>query len=432
MFLSFHTMEEAPKKTNPIVNFFKNDFSWKEFSVFFLIACTMLFYGMTAGASGITLPLIKDHFKNNYDLQGFILAISGYGYALFSFCTSLLLRKIGVRWVLTIGVCIIILTGIGMIYLDNFYLVCTMIFFISFANSNFDVGGNCTGTLIARKHSGIIMHLIHFFYGLGSTLGPLFASWMIRITSGSYQSSYMGFSILGVVVLIYVVFVPLDNTSVEDGQKSKYSVCDALKSKYVWLFSFLLSFFYIIELGPSTWGVLYLHDKYGIDPDGLGTTWLSLYFGLYTLSRLFSGFIVDKVGHFRSLSLVLTCYIVGFLIDYPGIWVIASTGYPIAIVFPTLMCIGVDVYKRDVSNAMSITMTLAGLLNATWNQVIGIINEHIDNIWGYRMIVPLCAMIIILLIIIYCCFKKEFMTEQNKEVVATENDTTALLVEPSA
>ncbi|KAK8811472.1 hypothetical protein WA158_003206 [Blastocystis sp. Blastoise] len=395
--------------------------SWtmKHILLFILLACTMLLLGITTSANGVALALVKDYFGNNYDMQGFLVAVGGLGYVFFSFCCSYMLRTVGIRWVFYTGFIIFLVCYPLLIITTNFYVFCVIYFVVSFGTSMFDVGGNCTGTLLAHEHSGIIMHLVHFFYGLGSTLGPLYAQMWTGVLNDSYKGIYLGITVLTGILFLYALFAPFDISCIQEADKSDMSILDALKNKIVWIMAITLGIFYINELGINTWGLLYLKDVYQIDPLGEGATWIAVYFLLYTCSRLFSGFIVDKLGHFNSLTIcsvtIFVLYLVGFLIGRPGIWVICCTGYFLAIIFPTVMCVGIDIFGSDVSNAVSVVQTVAGLVNVVLQQLLGNVNEHIGNIWAFRLFIPISLLVAILIQVLYCITKPYLQKQKDDE-----------------
>jgi fucose permease len=140
-------------------------------------------------------------------------------------------------------------------------------------------------------------------YGLGAVLGPKAA--------GMLAGSGMGFRhiYLLTVPLVLLIFVPALFTRFPDadtagpeaaaGEAPRFTA--ALRTPAVWLFGLTLGLMMGVEMASSNWGGLYFQDVYGMDPAGAGADFVAAFFAAFTLSRLVSGFLIEKIGYMRSL-----------------------------------------------------------------------------------------------------------------------------------
>ena len=120
----------------------------------------------------------------------------------------------------------------------------------------------------------------------------------------------------------------------------------------VWLFCLTLGFMEVIEFGAANWGGLYLKDVYGLDPRVVGASFVSLFYVLFTVSRLFSGLAIEKIGYLRSLFLALGCTILIYLVRIcpgraAGSGCCRSRGFFIGIMWPTMMAVAMRVFGAD-------------------------------------------------------------------------------------
>jgi fucose permease len=103
---------------------------------------------------------------------------------------------------------------------------------------------------------------------------------------------------------------------------------DALRSPLVWAFAMTLGFMEVVEFGAANWGALHLQDVYQLDPRTAGASLVSAFYILFTLSRLFSGLAIEKIGYIRSLCLAAVCtiavFLAGFGLGRSGIWILLS------------------------------------------------------------------------------------------------------------
>lgn len=159
----------------------------------------------------------------------------------------------------------------------------------------------------------------------------------------------------------------------------------------------------VIEFGASNWGALYYRDVYGFDVTKEGALFVSMFCILFAASRLLSGFLIEKIGCFvslfSSLVIVIVIYVVGFLCGPHGRWVIPFTGWFIGIMFPTYMCLLMQIFGAESSRISSIVIFLLGATNGLVQLLIGSINECIGNEWGFR-----CNVIYTLIPFILLCF----------------------------
>ena len=126
---------------------------------------------------------------------------------------------------------------------------------------------------------------------------------------------------------------------------------------------------------------------------------------LHSLHRLSIAqwLLIEKIGCFvslfSSLVIVIVIYVVGFLCGPHGRWVIPFTGWFIGIMFPTYMCLLMQIFGAESSRISSIVIFLSGATNGLVQLLIGSINECIGNEWGFR-----CNVIYTLIPFILLCF----------------------------
>ena len=295
----------------------------------------------------------------------------------------------------------------------------------------FEVGDNVIATLLFTENSAVYLNLMHFFYGLGAITGPQIASGFVNWLNDGYQGVYKGLSVIVVVLFVILIFTPFSTlkkvNTPTDSESSGGSICSIFKRPYVWLCAITLGFMEVIEFGASNWGALYYRDVYGFDVTKEGALFVSMFYILFTASRLLSGFLIEKIGCFvslfSSLVIVIVIYVVGFLCGPHGRWVIPFTGWFIGIMFPTYMCLLMQIFGAESSRISSIVIFLSGATNGLVQLLIGYSNEYIGNEWGFR-----CNVIYTLIPFILLCFvrlqgKKMERKRKEREVELKEKKT---------
>ena len=354
---------------------------------------TMTMFGIIENLKGVTFPLIKDVFNASYDFQGYLVSISWYGYVIFCLVSTIVINRFGVKSSIVLGYGFTLVGCVITAFVPSFVTVILSLMVVWMGFGFWEVGNNALAQQVFTKNSAVYLNLMHFFYGLGAIIGPQIASLLVRLTQDSYKGVYKLITIPVVVFFLLALITPFSsstNTNSNDSSENskKLSVCNVLRMPFVWLCAVTLGFMEVIEFGASNWGALYYRDVYGLSVEKEGATFVSLFYVLFTVSRLFSGFIIEKLGYytslFGSLIIVIIIYVVGFAVGKNGIWVIPFTGYFIGIMFPTYMCLMMRIFPENTSLISSVVIFISGATNGLVQLLIGYVNEFIGNEWGFR------------------------------------------------
>lgn len=377
----------------------------------FVTYATIILFGVIENLKGVTFALIKDTFGITYDFQGYLVSISWYGYVIFCLVSTFVIEKFGIKAGLLCGYAFILSGCLVTAFAPNFISVVISLMVIWMGFGCWEVGYNDLAQRIFTKNSAIYIGIMHFNYGLGSILGPQVARWLLQLGGDSYRGIYKLIAIPTVILLILNAVSPFklffhEEEAVNEAEekKEKLTVVGALKMPYVWLCSLTLGFMEVIEFSAANWGGLYFRDVYGLSVEKEGATFVSMFYVLFALTRLISGFVIEKLGYytslFASLVIVVVIYIIGFLSGKAGIWILPFTGYFIGMMFPTYMCLLMQVFKENTSLISSVVIFLSGATNGVVQLLIGYINEFIGNAWGYRAtvvytLIPLCLLAVV-------------------------------------
>lgn len=399
----------------------------KYYALMFTIYATCIIFGMIENAKSVAFPLIKDTFKLSYDFQGYLVSISWYGYVIFCLVAAFVLDRWGPKVGMVSGYTLTFVGCLVTAFVPYFLTVMIALMVVWMGFGFFEVGVNVLATLLFTENTAVYLNLIHFFYGLGAITGPQIASGFVKWFNMGYKGIYLAEGLITFVVLLIVIFTPFSILrKVGTPQSSEPSSCGSIfslfKRPYVWLCSITLGFMEVIEFGASNWGALYYQDVYGLDVTKEGALFVSMFYILFAASRLLSGFLIEKLGYyvslFSSLALTIVIYIVGFLCGANGRWVIPFTGYFIGILFPTYMCLLMQIFGDDSARVSSIVIFLSGATNGLMQLVIGYINEYIGNQWGFR-----CNIIYTLIPIILLYFVRMHAKKMHKEQKAQQEQS---------
>jgi fucose permease len=366
----------------------------------------MFLFGFLENIKGVSYPLIKTEFGVSYDEQGRMVSLLSFGYTFFCVAAGFILSRFGVKKVYLLGFLFGLLGLSTVFFAPNFWITTACMFLVFSCFGLFEIGVNGLASILFTKKAALLMNLLHFVYGAGAVFGPRVAGMLCGIEGISWRHVYL-FS----VPLLLLFFVPAaiakypesaDTRPREDGPKTGFT--DALRIPMVWFFGITLGLMITIEMATSNWGSLYFQDVYGMDPTTAGAGFVSAFFVLFTLSRLVSGFVIEKIGYMRSLvgatAIAGVIFIAGFVLGRTGVYVLPALGFFIAILWPTIMAVAIGAFGVNAPVMSSAVIAIGGLFNALMQLSTGYINRYIGAAWGYRSCLIFVAALIVLLLML--------------------------------
>ena len=368
----------------------------------------MILFGYIENIKGVSFPLIKTEFNIPYEQQGILVSVLSLSYVLFCFIGGILIGSIGVKKSYIVGFIFMIVGLTGTFFLPSFLSVAAALFVVFAAFGLFEVTVNALATQLFVTRAALLMNLLHFFYGVGSTMSPRTAGALA--SAHGWRMVYL-LSIPLVLVFFFTAFFtrfPKQDAAVEEGvsavPEKKISFFTALKTPMVWFFAVALGLMIAVELCSANWSGLYFQDVYHLDPKKSGAAFISNFYILFTASRLLSGFGIEKIGYMRSLfistAMVVLTFTLGFFLKDKGIYVLPGLGFFTAIYWPTLLAVAMGYFREDAPVMTSAIIVIGGALNSAIQFFIGLANRHIGPAWGYRSCLLYAICIIAALVVL--------------------------------
>jgi fucose permease len=244
------------------------------------------------------------------------------------------------------------------------------------------------------------MNLLHFFYGLGASIGPRYSGQMISMGFVWNDVYFYSLALVAVLFIFTVLVKPPERKN--HGHEEKIPLKDILKDKRAILFGTSMGFYVACELGVANWFVNYLTVVYKMS-ELQGSTMLSLFFITFTAGRLVGGFIAERLGYFKSVLIFLGTSLIlftgGILLGRQYVFLISFCGLAFSIVFPTLTTIVIGEFRKSTGSILGFIITMSSVINMFSNWIIGKINDSIGVDKGF-MIIGVYIVIAIVLVII--------------------------------
>ena len=362
----------------------------KSLMPFVLLFGTMFLFGIIANIRGVSYPLIKDEFGISYEQQGAFVSIISFGYVIFCIVGGILLSQFGVKKTYVAGFAAMVMGLTGAFLLPGFLSVAVALFVVSASFGILEININALAAQTFTKRTGLSLNLLHFLYGAGAIVSPR-AAGALAVSFG-WRHAYLASIPLALLFVTLAVFTrfPVSEAKVseESGKPKKISYFTALKTPMVWVIAAVLGLLLAVDISSLNWAGLYFRDIHGLDPRVSTAAFLSNYFILFTVSRLVSGFAIEKLGYVRSLFIttlaVVVIFIIGFMLGVRGIYVLTALGFFTAIHWPTTMAVAMKYFKEDAPIMTSAIIPIAGAMNAGIQFLMGLTNRYIGPAWGYR------------------------------------------------
>ena len=340
----------------------------------------MIIFGLYENMTGPAIPSIIKTFNTTYTLIGTMLLLCTLAYLVGTLIFGVITDKFGFRITFLVSSFLILLSAILIRYAENFYIFIIMFIVMRLGFGGYETGLNSLGAVIFVRSSAILMNIMHLFFGVGSIIG----SQLIARFLGASLEWYSAYSTATVFVLVAIVLAAFLSFPKPDSHKEieKINIWTFLKSdKVVWLIVLALGFSEVLELSTAGWLVNFLQKSQGLTNKD-ASFYLTIFFVLFSIARLFGGFIAEKVGYIKfvafSALLASVCFYIAFTFGGWANIFYSIAGAPIAILFPTIMVVLMKNYNTSIGTIMGVVIASAGGIFMILSQVIGLIADTVS------------------------------------------------------
>jgi fucose permease len=346
-----------------------------------------IIFGFSENIKGPAIPRIQFDFMLNESQLGTLLSLNALGYLIACSFTGYLTRIWGIKAVTVVSFGLMALSGV-FIFVSQQYVVFSSSYFLMYiGNGMLEIGLAVLGARIFVKNTGMMMNLTHGFYGLSSTVAPLIATGLMKLTINGYtldwRGMYMAMLMLSLIPIGFALVskFPGDEVKHEDRVPMK----TLLKDRVLWLMVLILSFGVVSELAVGGWLVNFLEKAYRWDTI-TASGMLSAFFLCFALARLLLGPLTDRIGFVLSLiifsGLSALCTFAAILGGEELAFLFAAAGVGIAMIYPTVMAFIAKRYPNSSDTAITIIVTLMGVGSVIGNYLIGGVIELVKGLSG--------------------------------------------------
>ncbi|MFQ3230131.1 MFS transporter [Reinekea sp.] len=343
--------------------------------------------GLPDGLLGVAWPSIRSDFNQPLEASGWLMMFGTCGAALSGLFSAKLSRRLGMGKLLSACAG---LTGLGLLgytLAPSFiwFYICALVIGLSAGITDSTVNG-----FVAKHYSDRLMQWLHASFGLGITVGPLIMT-AVLVSQKPWQLGYqISSGIQWLLVMVFLVTASLWVTGVkktnQDGDVSSHAadqfmttMNESIKTPSI-LLSIALFFLYCgLEVSVGLWVFSLLTEAREFNT-GLAGTLVSVYWGMFTLGRIFVGIIANKVSNHRIIIVAIGLALVSVTLfaltrnTWTAIIAIAGIGLAFAPLYPSMVSDSMNrVGAKHFNNAMGLQVTGASLGMAFIPAGVGII-----------------------------------------------------------
>ena len=364
----------------------------------------MALLGFLNSMRGVSFPLIRNGFNASYNDMGLMNALIYFAAVCACIASGIYMNRFGLKRTVVTAFFFVILGAGSFYFASAFWMAVGFYLILQSGFCFFEISLNGIGVSVFTRKTGLMMNLLHFFFGVGAIGGPRFIGFMVNSRDMSWQEVYPITLIPAIILLAVTVLIRFPDTTETAASRQGPSFWASLKDPMVWHFGFILGIAGSIEGCSVSWSGLYLQDVYGLDPSTVGAVFVSVFYLLYTLSRFLSGFVIEKIGYIRSILVacltIVALFSTAFILGRTGIYLLPVVGFFVAIMWPTILAVSVGVFRERAQTASSVMICIAFTLSGIIQYGFGLSNRFLGAAWAYRSCILYSLILLVLVFLL--------------------------------
>jgi fucose permease len=347
----------------------------------------MLVFGIVMNLRSPVNPLIKSDYNLAHSQLALVMVFYSLGGSIASFFGGFLIEKFGLKKVLWAGLVVAALGLLGVNWVANFYMLFSIMLVVGVGFGILNVSGNSLASRIFTEDKGRMMNLFHVFFGIGGVVASLYAAKVLNLGFG-WEKTYV-FMVVGLGVLF--LFSTLCSLPQGEKKEDRGEAGDLIKKPTVIIFIVMFFFHVGAEVGLGSWLGVYLDEVQGRSPEEI-SFYVFWYFAFFSVGRFLASRIVEKVGYLKLVLITSGAAIITILAGLIGpasfAFSFSLTGLVISINFPTMQASMFEVFNKNVSPIVGLTLMAGGLGNVfLGNWLAGLVNDLVGIELGFGIFI---------------------------------------------
>lgn len=308
---------------------------------------TLAFYisfialGLVFASLGPTLPGLADHTNSTLKQISVIFSVQGFGLLAGNFLSGRYYDRAPAFPFLAAVIVLLSALLVVLPLLTSLWQLALVMFVLGAGAGSLDVAGNTLLIWIYCDRVGTRMNALHFFFGVGALLAPIFVAQAIALTGGITWAYWV---LAALVLPAALLFLRLPSPTAPP------RITEARADRVPWLLVGLLMLAFLLFVGAETsfgnWVYTYALKLDLADATTAGYL-TSAFWGAFTLGRLLSIPLASRVRprYILLMDVLGALAALALLLLFPharwSVWA-AAVGFGLAManVYPTLVLLG--------------------------------------------------------------------------------------------
>ena len=362
-------MQETKRKTN--------------IQLLALLCLNYFTYSLITNIPGVLLPYWKDSFHLSSMVLTFLGSVFFMAYGLTSFPQGVLLDKFGNKKMFLFGIGLVFLGSIVFAIFPEYVVGLFSLFVIGIGVTALQMVSNLLVKEIDEDETKYSRNLTltQIFCGVGGLGGGFLIGFLIKDLGFHWQSIYYVFSILAMIVAVWVFLTNIPEAHDKHGEKpTTNDYINLVKNPLMIMFAMGIFVYVGIEVGVATWISTFLVDKFDMMKSTAAMV-VGLYWGFLALGRFAGGILLTYLNTSKALLL----YAIGAFISLtlavvaPDKMVSAIcfilVGFFASIMFPSIFSLCVNSFDKKEEGAVAGILCTTIVGGAVTAPVIGFLDK---------------------------------------------------------
>ncbi|MCC7206060.1 MAG: MFS transporter [Anaerolineae bacterium] len=313
-------------------------------------------------------------FQVSFGSLGILMTFSTLGYLATSFVSGRVIGRFGIGATLVAGSLLGALGMASYIFAPAWFALLVLSMVASAGSGLIDTGLN---NFVSTHYSVGRLNWLHAAFGIGASIGPILATFVVVRYGGSWRMAYA--VAMALFLLASILFIAtrkrwtLDGetkTPSATGEKPRTTHVGFMETLRMPLVALLVALFFIyggVEVSaPQLANTLFMEGR-GVDQETAGF-WISAFWFAFTFGRILTGFVADRFStvflvRFGTVGAVIGSVLLALNVDRNLSFLgLAFIGFAIAPMFATLVAdTPRRVGLRHAPNAIGFQVGMCGL-----------------------------------------------------------------------
>lgn len=348
-----------------------------------LLCLNYFTFSLITNIPGVLLPYWKDSFHLSSMVLTFLGSVFFMAYGLTSFPQGILLDKFGNKKMFLFGIGLVFLGSILFAIIPEYIVGLFSLFIIGIGVTTLQMVSNLLVKGIDEDETKYSRNLTltQIFVGVGGLGGGFLIGFLIRNLGFHWQSIYYVFSVLAMIVAVWVFLTNIPEVHEKHDKKpSAKDYLNLVKNPLMIMFAMGIFVYVGIEVGVATWISTFLVDKFEMLKSSAAMV-VGLYWGFLAVGRFTGGILLNYLNTSKALLLYAIGAFVALVLAVvvPDKMVSAAcfilVGFFLSIMFPSIFSLCVNSFEKKEEGAVAGILCTTIVGGAVTAPIIGFLDK---------------------------------------------------------